>query len=38
MISIRKKEAAPCSLNGAAAASFNLDLEYSLTPHVWLTD
>jgi len=25
MISIRKKEATPCSLNGAAAASFNLN-------------
>jgi len=31
MISIRKKEAAPRSLNGAAAASFNLDQNYSLT-------
>jgi hypothetical protein len=28
---LRKKEATPCSLNGAAAASFKLEQNYFLT-------
>jgi hypothetical protein len=37
MISTRKKEEAPWSLNGAAAASFNLDQNYSLTRFILQT-
>ena len=31
MIFYRKKETSPCSLNGAAAASFKLEQNYNLT-------
>jgi hypothetical protein len=34
MIIYRKKEAAPCSLDGAAAASFKLVQNYSLTQFI----
>jgi hypothetical protein len=34
MISSRKKEAASCSLNGAATASFKLEQYYFLTQFI----
>ena len=33
----RKKEAAPCSVNGAVAASFKLDQNYFLTQFILQT-
>jgi uncharacterized glyoxalase superfamily protein PhnB len=37
VISFRKKEAAPCSLNGAAAASIKLVQNYTLTQFILQT-
>ena len=37
MIPVYKKEAAPCSLNGAAAASFKLQQNYILTQFILQT-
>lgn len=37
MIVCRKKEAAPCSVYGADAASFKLDQNYSLTQFILQT-
>jgi hypothetical protein len=37
MIALRKKEAAPCSLNGADTASFKLDQNYFLTQFILQT-
>jgi len=34
MIGLRKKEAVPCSLNGADTASFKLDQNYFLTQFI----
>ena len=37
MTGARKKEAAPCSLNGAVTASFKLEQYYSLTQFILQT-